>query len=277
MMNPLPPYKGFLMLRDKRNPREPYGWRESLWINQDSFNASLAALEEIAVARLAILPRGFQIERLLVTHPQRPGVPRDHPNYNQMGRYEQEARPAWTVLLLRFEHEGFRTTYYLGGVPRDAASASGAHPPREWQAAFDAFEGMIRKHCVMVNAERERSQEGQNLLLVDISQDGGRLRIAAAADVFEVADRGRRVPIQLVDVVLRPSLNGRHNVVVLDSRNAVVENRFGEFPAITGANLRIRKPKKVVNQISKVSILRVSSRKRGLGHGYPSPARRKRR
>jgi hypothetical protein len=61
MAGPEPPYKGFLMLRDARDRHARDGWTESLWIDKDSFDASLAALEEIAAPRLAVLPKGFVI------------------------------------------------------------------------------------------------------------------------------------------------------------------------------------------------------------------------
>src|SRR5262249_25101810 len=147
------------MIRDKRCRFEPYGWTESLWINQDSFHSSLVALEEIAVPRLAILPKGFTIERIKVTNSLLPRACNDHPNYNQEGRYQSDARTVWTILLLRFQHEGYSTRYNLGGVPNDAVSARGVHPSPTWQTAFDSFAEMIKKHCVMVNENRGRRGE----------------------------------------------------------------------------------------------------------------------
>ena len=58
----------------------------------------------IPVGRLAILPSGFAIERLKVTNPLLPRAVADR-NYNQKGGYDHDARPVWTILLLRLQHD----------------------------------------------------------------------------------------------------------------------------------------------------------------------------
>ncbi|HKB36503.1 MAG TPA: hypothetical protein VKD72_08625 [Gemmataceae bacterium] len=274
MIDPTPPYRGFLMLRDKRNPHQPYGWTESLWINRDSFETSLAALEEIADARVAILPKGFLIERLKVTNPLLPYALDDHPNYDQAGRYPHDARPAWTLLLLRFQHEGFSTRYNLGGVPNDVASAGGVSPSAEWQAALDRFAVAIKKHCVMVNKDREPRQ---NTPLLSVAPEGNALRITTTTDCFDASDVNQWIQVTISGVLEYPALNGDHYVFVIDRRNAITPNSTGVPSNVRTGSVAMREQKKVVNPISKVSILRVSSRKRGLGHGYPPPGRRKRR
>jgi hypothetical protein len=254
-----------------------YGWTESLWINHDSFKASLAALEEIALARLAVLSHTLVIERLKVTNPLLPGALNDHLNYDQPGRYAQDARPAWILLLVRLQHEGFSTRYNLGGVPIDVASARGVHPSPEWQAAFDGFAERVKQHCVMVNEARERRDDRQNLPLSSITQEHGRARIIAAVDCFDAADVYQRVRVKLSGITPQPSLNGSHEVYVLDSRTALTTRAMTVRPNITSGFIAIRKQQKLVHPISKVSIVRASSRKRGYGHDYPSPGRRKRR
>jgi hypothetical protein len=276
MTHPAPPYKGFFLLRDKRTRTFRYGWTESLWINGDSFPASLAALEEIAVPRLAILPAGFVIERLKVTNPLLPRAVADHWNYNQGGQYEGEARPAWTLLLVRLQHESFSTRYNLGGVPKDVASAQGIHPTPAWQAAFDRFAGLIQKHCVMVNEQREQ-EGGEEAVPISLTQEHALARITTAVDFFEAADVHRRVRVKLSGAGLPPSLGGSQDVHVLDSRNALTTTVTTLDPNLPGGGITIRKQQKLIHPVSKVSILRVSSRKRGYGHGYPSPGRRKRR
>jgi hypothetical protein len=273
---PGPPYKGFFLLRDKRARTFRYGWTESLWINGDSFPASLAALEEIAVPRQAILPAGFVIERLKVTNPLLPRAVEDRWHYNQEGQYQGEARPAWTLLLVRLQHETFSTRYNLGGVPKDVASVRGIHPTPAWQAAFDRFAALIRKHCVMVNEQRERDGE-EAAVPVSFSQEQAWARITTAVDFFAAADVHQRVRVKLSGAGLPPALTGSQDVLVLDSRNALTPTVITLDPNLPAGGISIRKQQKLIHPVSKVSILRVSSRKRGLGHGYPSPGRRKRR
>jgi len=270
MDQPAPPYKGFLMFRDKRNPRLPYGWKESLWIKHDSLQASLKALEEIAEPRLALLPKGFMIERLQVTNPLVPRACVDNFHYHQAGRYEKEARPAWELLLLRLQHDCFSTRYNLSGLPVDVTGAMGIHPSPEWQTAFDEFAAALKRHCVMVNEVRDRPQNRLARTMGNVTPEGATLRLTTAEDFFDAADVRQKMRIK-VDATEPLWLNGTFDVVVVDSRTA---HFVGEFPNVAGGPVAIRKQQKLVHPISSITILRVSSRKRGYGHDYPRPGRR---
>ena len=267
MTDPAPPYKGSLLLSVLRSP---YGWTESLWINRGSFDASLAALQEVAVGRLAILPKAFSLGRIKVTNPLLPRAVADR-HVNERGGYDCDARPVWSTLLLRFQHEGYNTRYNLGGVPADAVSGAGVHPTEAWQAAFRGFEAAVKRHCVMVNEGLKRCMSVPGTPAV-VSQEHSVMKITAAEDFFGEAHREARVILS--GAVAQPSLNGVHEVWVRDARNAATTRAMTVAPEAAAAPVTIHWYEKLMNPISKVAILRLASHKRGMGHSYPPPGRR---
>ena len=275
MNNPSPPYKGFMMFR-QTPPAPPFGWTESLWVNNPSFDASLTALEEIADRRLMMLPKGVVIERMKVTNPRFLRACVDSSLTNLKGKYDFDYRTAWTVLLLRFQGNGFSTNYNLGGVPKDIANITGIHPTEQWQAGFDRFVETIKRHCVMVNERQKEKVQIQGIT----QTASGQVKISMAVDFFDAAHvqikNGCFARIRLSGVIQQRSLNGTHSVQILDTKNAVTTKQIAILPNLTGGFVTTMAAK-TINPIESVTLTRVSSRKRGYGHSYPRRGRARNR
>jgi hypothetical protein len=141
-------------------PPVHFGWGESLWVNKPTFEASLAALQELATRRLALLRPTIRIVTLRVTNPRLPRASRVHA-FNEAGRYEGQSGTPWATLSLRFESGVCYANYPQGGVPGGMRRGLAGLPPGAWQQAFfDRYVEAVKEHCVLVNAKhRARGAE----------------------------------------------------------------------------------------------------------------------
>ena len=223
-----------------------------------------------------LLPTKIVIERLKVTNPRLLRAGLDSSLTNLKGKYDFDYRTAWTILLLRVQGNGFSTKYNLGGIPKDIANITGIHPPTQWQASFDRFVETIKRHCVMVN---ERQKE--KVPILGITQTAsGQVKISMAVDFFDQGhvkiEHGCFARIRLSGVIPQRSLNGTHSIQILDTKNAVTTKQIAILPNLTGGFVTTMAAK-TINPIESVTLMKVSSRKRGYGHSYPRRGRARNR
>jgi hypothetical protein len=150
-LNLQPPFKGTMMFATTFSHRL-YGWNESLWLGQSSFDAALQALEVVAVQRLGLLPSPVRITDLRVTHPSLPRASEAR-MLRRNGTYpetEHSIHPNFS-LNVRFASAEYSTTYSLCGVPKGVFKGEELAATAAWDEAFKNYAAAVVTHCLMVN------------------------------------------------------------------------------------------------------------------------------
>jgi len=155
--NGMTPFKGLMMLEYAGSP---CSWGESVWLNKPTFEASLAALEDLSKKRIALSPPNVSLVGLRVTNPDiaRASVVRN-PRLQGTFQTDKGLMLIDCSLLVRFANGGYYTNYNLGGLPKGMNRQEEFHPTPEWQQLFRSYAEAIREHCVMVNLRHLRKGE----------------------------------------------------------------------------------------------------------------------